>query len=65
VHLKSLIFSKIESVPYNAVRSVSNPSLPEPDTWILAIFYSPKPVFFLTTKPGYFKNPGIAVASKY
>jgi len=34
--------------------SVSNPGFPEPETRFLAIFYYPKPVFFSTTKPGYF-----------
>jgi len=34
--------------------SVSNPGFPEPETRV-----------FSTTKPGYFKKPGIAVAFKY
>jgi len=34
--------------------SVSNPGFPEPETR-----------FFSTTKPGYFKKPGIAVTFKY
>ena len=36
--------------------SVSNPGLPEPETRFLAIFYYPKPVFFSTNNPGYFKK---------
>jgi len=36
-----------------------------PKPIFLAIFYYPQPVFFLITKPGYFKTPGIAVAFKH
>jgi len=35
---------------------------PNPKPVFFAIFYYPKPGFFSTTKPGYFKQPRIAVA---
>ena len=41
--------------------SVTNPGFSRNPVFF-DIFYYPKPVFFSTTRPGYFKNPGIAVA---
>jgi len=37
--------------------SVSNPGFPEPETRFYGVFYY--------LKPGYFENPGRAVAFKY
>jgi len=52
------------AVPRRGLGSVSNTGFPEPETRFSAIFYYPKPGFFPTTKPGYLKKTGIAVAFK-
>jgi len=45
--------------------SVSNLAFPEPETRVFGYFLLPETRVFSTTKPGYFKNPGIAIAFKY
>jgi len=72
-----LIFIKVEKKPgamsihFKTLTNITikhNLSFLLTKLWLVfptRVFYDPKPVFFSTTKPGYYKKPGIAVAFKY
>jgi len=55
--------AKKSKIPVN-MTSVSNSGFPEPETRVFRLFSTTRNLGFSTTKPGYLKNPRIAVAFK-